>query len=270
MADKKKKYIPKPTEPSPIDDYISKREKEKGRLMRGGASEKAAEKQFEDVKAVETAEIEKEEERVKVGQAAISDIGKLPPETKPVTKTILDEYGNAKTITVNEPLGENELPPGTTSNVGAALATGAAGTAAGIAIKSAVGGSAGTAALVGLGIGSIGKFTLGKRQNVKEAKKTLTSSKTVMNKILDGVNKGYIDPVTAVAAWNTQLQDIRTANRILKHETDGFVSKFISSGGDELIEFEKFNQILPFLNSELTNAIDVPNPNKQFDLTSYE
>ena len=172
--------------------------------------------------------------------------GELPPEQ--VTKKNFVE-GIKK-----------EIAP-TAVGVGAGALTGAVAGAAGGALVGGVGAIPGAigGAVVGATGGLITKISTEKRQNVKEAFRNYTTARLNMNVILAGARSGDIPPEIAVELWDVELQNIRTAKRLLKQETHNELKKFLSGGMDELIEIESFERRLPLLNSYLDIAINNPN-----------
>lgn len=122
-----------------------------------------------------------------------------------------------------------------------------------------------------VGIGSIvGKITSNKRQQVKEANKNFTTSKTNLQQIQNDVNAGIISPEDAIDAYNIELANIRRSERTLKMMTKGAIGRDLSGALDELAAIEAFNRDLPRRNLRFEEALITPNPGAVLPTTTTE
>lgn len=187
-----------------------------------------------------------------------AQIGQITPEQQAAA----DAQNNMGSLTQG-------IIPEVLSSVGSKAATGAAiGATAGLA-------TGGTLSLPAAGVGAIGGAVYGAAtilshlkeeaiQNTKVQKISASKAQTNIKAIIDGVNKGLVDPVDAVDLYNREIAKIDRAERNLKllEEKD-----WLSKAKDELIAIQTFNDVGRAQSAALLNAAIIrPNPAQNYDL----
>ena len=150
---------------------------------------------------------------------------------------VLGENNAAENIgTAAAALGGGIATAGTFATAGAALGSivPVIGTAAG-----AIGGAA-----LGFAVGAIGgalvKLSVQKRQDVKQANKIFTTSKSNKDRIINQINAGMLTDSAARTLWAEEKANISLAHSYLKQQTQEDVNNFLGNPGDELIALESY------------------------------
>lgn len=143
------------------------------------------------------------------------------------------------------------------------LRAGAAGAGAGVAgaIASApVAAAVGTAAAGAFFISTLSNLKGEAQQNVKIEYDSYRAFKTNIKSIIDGVNKGLIDPINARDMYNNELAKLDRAERRLKALSD---KEWLTKGKDELVKIQEFNDVQrPQITALLQQAILAPDPTR--------
>lgn len=167
---------------------------------------------------------------------AAQKVGEVPSATP---DQIAAEQANARAI----------LAPDTGNVLSQAAAEGAAGAGVGAAAGLI---TAGTLSAPAAGVGFVGGFLHGlvskrtedMKDNAKQATKVsyidYQTSKSNIKAIIDSVNNGETDPITAVELYNIELGKIDAAERTLKYESTVAPSSWLNNE-DELQRIQTFN-----------------------------
>ena len=149
----------------------------------------------------------------------------------------------------------------------------AAATPLGLTTAGTIAGATGlTAATVATGgvallasIAAVTTYSLIERNDAKKAIDIFSSSKTAMNAIITGINRGeipYEDYPAAIEAFNQQKANILSAQSNLKKQTSNDLKKFLSGADGKAFEVNNYvENTLPFIEDRLNSAIATPNPN---------
>ena len=136
----------------------------------------------------------------------------------------------------------------------------AAGTLIAPGIGTVIGGVVG--AVGGAVGGAFTKLTVQKRQQVKEANKVFTQSKSNRAEILNMINAGLLTEGQARELWQEEKQNIAAAHRALKFRTDNDLEEFLGNPRDELIAIESYLRLESQFDLEFEKALLAPNPNR--------
>ena len=183
------------------------------------------------------------------GLAQIQNVGQLTPEQQ------------------NLDVVKGEGIVGQAATLGGGIVGGLAGAkygaAAGTFIAPGLGTAIGAAAggLGGFVGGAFTKISYSKRQDVKQANKVYLTSKSNINWIINQVNAGKLDSITAVQMFNDEKANIYSAEKNLKQDTDSNLDRFLSGGADEQASVESYIRLLPEVENMLRIAMIKPNPN---------
>ena len=83
--------------------------------------------------------------------------------------------------------------------------------------------------------------------------------------IINQVNAGNMDPVTASDLFNQEISDFNRAERNLKKLTQDDLAEFLSDGMDERTKVESFRRRISQYEDLLQASIMNPNPNFQIN-----
>lgn len=188
----------------------------------------------------------------------------------PALATSLQELGNvpAQQATTGgqivEPDAFNVLPGVAGGAAGVTAAASTTGAALGLATLPAI-----VPAAVGAGAAILAKVTFDERQKVKEFNKRTSEAPDRFNAIIEGVNKGTLDPKEAIRLFNEQKKEILINQANLKAEVMNSITKSLGTPGDEL---EAVNTFVDFqlgnYEADLLASIKAPNPTRQFSYTT--
>lgn len=212
-------------------------------------------------KAMSPQQVQAMEREIAIKRALVAEIGR-PNPLEGETPTVGQSLKN-----IAPEIGANILQKGA-----AGAATGAATGAIAGSVVPIIGTAAGAAggaiagAVGGVVVGAVnilGTLKEEEKQNVRIAYKSYTTSKTNIKAIIDGINKGALDPVDAVDLYNRELAKIDAAQRDLKALAE---REWLTKAKDELVAIESFNAAQRATTSaRLQLAIMQPNPNQNFD-----
>lgn len=170
------------------------------------------------------------------------------------------------------------------ATAGTSLPSIAAGAASGAGLGAAVGSFVpilGTTigAVAGGIIGALTAFgaqlAVDRHQTTKEALTVFKKASTTRNtQILNMANSGQFPPAEVVRAYETNLANIREAERELRSQTRGAVGRQLSGAMDELIQVQLYIQNEPYYRAQLMDALRNPQPGRvypiQEDLNTLE
>ena len=177
-------------------------------------------------------------------QAALQQIGNLPQSNEPQI-----QGGIIPPLSSFEQIAPNLISTGIGAGLGA-LVGGPAGAAVG--------------AFIGGGPSIISSLKENEIQNTKTEYAGFIKSQSTLKSIIDGLNKGYLDPIDAVNLYNSELSRIDVAERNLKALSE---REWLSKSKDELIKIQAFNETQrPLIENMLRQALQTPNPNQIFDI----
>ena len=158
--------------------------------------------------------------------------------------------------------GEGVAGVGQVAAGGVAGALAGAGTGAAIGsvipgVGTAVGGVVG--GVLGATGGGFAKISISKRQDVKAAYAVSTTAESNMIWIINQVNSGKMDPLTARTMWDDEMGNFAAAERNLKKDTKTGLNRFLSGGVDEMEKADGFRRRIPYYKQALEQAFLYPN-----------
>jgi len=221
---------------------------ERAKIGLGGGGSYSSERENQILKLVEKAQLQKQQQEVLNQQVnPQQEAGILSG-----LQTLDSNVNTGQTMGTAAGLAGASAIPGAL----AGMKLGAlGGTAAAPGVGTVVGAVGG--ALLGAGSAFLTKATIGLKQNVQEAKQSLTDSKTSIGEIISTAKAGGqgLTRQQLIDAYNNRIIEVSQAYANVKDITSNDVQEFLSGGGDEMIELESFFQNEPLMRAEFLTAL---------------